>query len=146
AGVAACGDAAFAAGTKFSISFFTMRLPSADPFTSLGLIPFSFAILRASGEAFTRESSSFTEGAAVSVSALVSGCSLLDAAFASDFAPPEEDFWFNNGVTSVPAGPTIAMISFTLAACPASTPIYNNVPSAYARSEERRVGKKSARQ
>src|SRR6185312_15593109 len=50
-------SAGLAEGVKLSISFFTMRPPSAVPFTSLRLIPLSLAILRARGDAFTRLSS-----------------------------------------------------------------------------------------
>src|SRR5690606_13188170 len=122
-------SAAFGAaeGTKLSTSFFTTRPPSAEPFTSFKLIPFSFAILRANGEAFTLESSfELLEAAGAALSALASalGASALSA-LVDDFG-----FWFNKGVTSVPAGPTIAIMSFTFAAWPASTPTYNNVPSA----------------
>src|SRR3569833_127075 len=46
-----------AATLNSSISFFTMRPPSAVPFTSFRLMPLSRAILRANGEAFTRLSS-----------------------------------------------------------------------------------------
>src|SRR5690606_27423740 len=101
--------ASFALGTKFSTSFLTIRPPSAEPSTSFKLTPLSFAILRAKGDALTRESSdesSLVLGG-VAASCFVSALSCLDS---SDFealaAPPVG--WFNSGVTSVPSGPTIA--------------------------------------
>src|SRR5690606_5969658 len=102
--------ASFAFGTKFSASFFIIRPPSAEPFTSFKLIPLSFAILRAKGDALTRESSDAPE-LEVAVDVETSSFS-LDSAFScvdpSDFdaLAGALDFCFNSGVTSVPSGPT----------------------------------------
>src|SRR5690606_4871847 len=48
--------AAFSAGLYSSISFLTILPPSADPFTSLKLMPLSFASFLARGEALILES------------------------------------------------------------------------------------------
>src|SRR5690606_27243200 len=121
----------FAVGTKFSTSFFTIRPPSAEPFASFKLMPLSFAILRAKGDALTRESSDASEEVEVDAGASSFDCDFSCLGSSDLEALVEEpDFCLSNGVTSVPSGPTIAIISFTFAACPASTPTYNNVPSA----------------
>ena len=119
-----------APGTKPSISFFTIRPPSALPCTWRKSIPFSCAILRAKGDAFTRESSPLVTTAA----GVLAGAALLVAAAATGAGSAAGagvlGTAVNKGVTSVPSLPTMAIISFTLAACPFSTPTYNKVPSA----------------
>ena len=113
-----------APGTKPSISFFTIRPPSAVPCTWRKSIPFSCAILRAKGDAFTRESSLVVTTAA-GVLGVATGAAMGAAAgTGADSAAGAGVLGaaVNNGVTSVPSLPTMAIISFTLAALPFSTP------------------------
>src|SRR5690606_28505911 len=128
AGAAEAAAAGAADGLKFSTSFLTIRPFSAEPFTWLKSIPFSLAIFLAKGEALILESID-EEDAARGSSDLLSCSTGFTSSFLDSELEPAEDFWFNKGVTSVPAGPTIAMISLTFAACPASRPTYNRVPS-----------------
>ena len=119
------------AGLKLSISFFTILPPSALPLTCEISIPLSFAIFRAKGEAFKREVESLSV-CCTSISAFDSGTDLTLSGWDSilDSTRADLELDFSKTDTSVPSLPTIAMISFTLAACPFSTPTYNNTPSA----------------
>ena len=125
-----CGVLALAAGLYSSISFLIMRPPSALPFTSLRLMPFSFAILRAKGDALIRLSSS-VEPVVSDTSAATAGSSFGNAfsSFGSCRGGRFHRYHSSNGVISVPALPTIAIMPFTLAASPSLGPIYNNVPA-----------------
>ncbi|MNH34493.1 hypothetical protein D3C72_862350 [compost metagenome] len=104
-----------------------MRPPSALPFTWARSMPFSSAILRANGDAFTRPLASAVEASATGADVAEAA---VDPALASSLAGAAAGAACNNGLTSVPGLPTIAIISFTLAALPSSTPMYNKVPSA----------------
>ena len=87
-------------------------------------MPLSLAILRAKGDAFTRLSSSLVAVAAAGAVSAAAGASAGAAVAAAGAAAS-----CNNGVMSVPSLPTIAMMPFTGAALPSSTPMYNKVPA-----------------
>ena len=73
----------------------------------------------------TRLSSVLEASVAVAVAVASVLVSVAGAASAAGAEPPS----CNYGVMSVPSLPTMAMISFTLAASPSLTPIYNKVPA-----------------
>ena len=92
-------------------------------------MPFSFAILRASGDAFTRLSSA-VDGPSVSASVVAAASAAAGAPSSADL-PAGASSSCNNGVISVPSLPTMAIMPCTGAASPSLGPIYNKVPSSY---------------